>query len=65
MRFLLLSHERARGLVHFRRRTWALVALCLVARGADAAFALTFTEPTSLVAAQELHACPVFKESLI
>lgn len=63
MRFLSLSHERACGLRQFRRQTGALVALCLVARGADAAFALNFTEPT--VAVQEFHACPVFKELLI
>lgn len=65
MRFLSLSHERAHQLQHFRRRTWALIALCLIARGADAAFGLDLIEHTESVAAQDLHACPVFKERLI
>jgi hypothetical protein len=65
MRFLSLSPESTHRLQHFRRRTWVLIALCLVARSADSAFGLNLVEHTETVAAQHLHACPIPKETLI
>ncbi len=57
MGILFVSDERHRQLQHFRRRTWVLIALCIFARGADAAFGLGLIEPTQQVAAQEVSTC--------
>jgi hypothetical protein len=57
MSILFVSDERHRRLQHFRSRTWLLIALCMFARGTDAAFGLGLIEPTQHVAAQEVSTC--------
>jgi len=57
MGILFVSDERHCHLQHFRRRTWLLIALCMSARGTDAAFGLGLIEPTQQVAAQEVSTC--------
>lgn len=57
MGILFVSDERHLQLQHFRRRTWLLIALCMFARGTDAAFGLGLIEPTQQVAAQEISIC--------
>lgn len=57
MGIFFVSDEHHRQLQHFRRRTWLLIALCMFARGTDAAFGLGLIEPTQQVAAQEVSAC--------
>ena len=57
MGILFVSDERHRQLQHFRRRTWLLIALCMFARGTDAAFGLGLIEPIHQLAAQEVPAC--------
>jgi hypothetical protein len=63
MRILRLSTRRAEQLRRLRRSTWALIALCLFARGADAALGLNLIEHSETVA--EAQACPISKESRI
>ena len=65
MGILTLSAEQARPLRRFRRRAWAVIALCLFARGADATLGLNLINHTDQVAAQEIHACAISKEPLI
>lgn len=65
MAILTLSADQAQPLRRFRRRAWTMIALCLLARGADAAFGLNLIDHTNQVAAQEFHACPISKEPLI
>lgn len=57
MGMLFVSDEQHRQLQHFRRRTWLLIALCVFARGTDAAFGLGLIDPTQQVAAQEISIC--------
>jgi hypothetical protein len=57
MDIFTVSEARHQKLQHFRRRTWLLIALCMFARGTDAAFGLGLIEPTQQVAAQEVFAC--------
>lgn len=57
MGILFVSDERHRQLQHFRRRTWLLIALCMFARGTDAAFGLGLIEPTHQRGVQEVPAC--------
>jgi len=64
MGMLILSDERKLRLQRFRRRTWAMVALCLVARGSDSALGLNLIEHTGTVGAQEAPVCPLSKEPM-
>ena len=57
MGILFVCDERHRQLQHLRRRTWLLIALCMLARVTVAAFGLGLIEPTHQVAAQEGSAC--------
>lgn len=57
MGILFVSAERHRQLQHFRRRIWLLIALCMFARGTDAAFGLDLIEPSHQLAAQEVSTC--------
>ncbi len=65
MCILSVSDECHRQLQRFRRRTWLLIALCMFARGTDAAFGLGLIEPTRQVSAQEVQSCAVSREPLI
>ena len=65
MGILTLSPNQARPLRQFRRRAWAVIALCLLARGANAALGHNLIDHTDQVAAQEISACPISKEPLI
>lgn len=65
MGILFISDERHHQLQQFRRRTWLLIALCMFARGTDAAFGLGLIEPTHQLAAQELPACSANTEHRI
>lgn len=65
MGVLFVSDERHRQLQHFRRRTWLLIALCMFARGTDAAFVLGLIEPTHQLGAQEVPACSANTEHRI
>lgn len=65
MGILFVSDERHRQLQHFRRRTWLLIALCMFARGTDAAFGLGLIEPTHQLGVQEVPACSANTEHRI
>jgi hypothetical protein len=65
MNILFVSAARHRRLQHFRSRTWLLIALCMFARGTDAAFGLGLIEPTQQVAAQEVSTCSADTEHQI
>ena len=65
MGILTLSPDQARPLRQFRRRAWTVIALCLLARGANAALGLNLIDHTDHVAAHEIPACPISKEPLI
>jgi len=65
MGILFVSDARHRQLQHFRRRTWLLIALCMFARGTDAAFGLGLIEPAHHLAAQEFPACSANAEHRI
>lgn len=62
MGILFVSDERHHQLQHFRRRTWLLIAMCIFARGTDAAFGLGLIEPTHQLAAREVLSCSVNSE---
>jgi hypothetical protein len=64
MGWLTLSGTRAQQLRHFRRRTWALIALCFFARGADATLGLGFIEHAPPAAAQGTAVCRAANEML-
>ncbi|MCW2365872.1 hypothetical protein M2341_001319 [Sphingobium sp. B7D2B] len=57
MAWLKLSDARAKEWRRFRRRTWAIIALCFSARGADAAFGLHIIEHAPSAAAQSGARC--------
>lgn len=62
MGILFVSEERHRQLQHFRRRTWLLIGLCLLARGTDAALGLGLIEPTHQFADQGVPPLPANPE---
>ena len=62
MGMLFVSDERHHRLQRFRRHTWLLIAMCMFARGTDAAFGLGLIEPTHQLAAQEVPACSANSE---
>lgn len=65
MGILLVSDERHHQLQRLRRRIWLLIAMCIFARGTDAAFGLGLIEPTHQFAAQDVSTCSANTEHRI
>ncbi|MCB5426445.1 hypothetical protein H0274_14365 [Altererythrobacter sp. CC-YST694] len=65
MGILTLSDQRAAQFRRLRRRTWLLIAACLLARAADAAFGLNLIEHSQPAADPASPTCPISKETLL
>lgn len=65
MGILTLSDHRAAQFRRMRRRTWLLIAACLLARAADAAFGLNLIEQSQPAPDPASPSCPISKEPLL